>query len=158
MLSRLIYLFILLAAATLLGLGMYFQYAWHLHSCAPQVLTRYALVLVALFALFVVAVHSGKIVRIVMSVCIGLISLAGALAAAHQSWPRRIPLDFQRIGVDIESVIRSLPLADVLPKFFLGFGSCEKARWRLIELSGSEWALIAFALFIVAAFIAARRS
>jgi disulfide bond formation protein DsbB len=92
-----------------------------------------------------------------MSVCIGLISLAGALTAAHQSWPRRIPLDFQRIGVDIESVIRSLPLADVLPKFFLGFGSCEKARWRLIELSGSEWALIAFALFIVAAFIAARR-
>jgi disulfide bond formation protein DsbB len=93
-----------------------------------------------------------------MSVGIGLISLAGALVAAHQSWPRRVPLDFQRVGVDIESVIRSLPLADVLPKFFLGFGSCEKARWRLIELSGSEWALIAFALFVVAAFIAARRS
>ena len=65
MISRLIYLFVLLASAVLLGLGMYYQYALHLHSCAPQVLIRCALVLVALFALFVVAIHSGKIVRIV---------------------------------------------------------------------------------------------
>ena len=158
MLSRLIYLFVLLASASLLGLGMYFQYTWHLHSCAPQVLVRYALVLVALFALFIVAIHSGKIIRIVMSVCIGLISLAGAVVAAHQSWPRRVQLDFQRIGVDVESVIRSLPLADVLPKFFLGFGSCEKARWRLLELSGSEWALIGFIVFVIAAIVAARRA
>jgi len=146
-----------LASASLLGLGMYFQYALHLHSCAPQVLVRYAFVLAALLALFVVAIWSGKIVRIVISVGIVLVSVVGALIAANQCWPRRVPLDFQRIGVDSDAVMRMLPLADVMPKFFLGSGACEKASWRLIELSGSEWALVAFALFIVAALIAARR-
>ena len=68
MISRLIYLFIVLASASLLGLGMYVQYTLHLHSCAPQVLVRYALVLAALLALFVVAIWSGRVVRIVISV------------------------------------------------------------------------------------------
>ena len=55
------------------------------------------------------------------------------------------------------SSTRMLPLADVIPRFFYGSGACGKAHWRLIELSGSEWALVAFALFILAAVIAARR-
>jgi disulfide bond formation protein DsbB len=157
MIGRLIYLVVVLASALLLGLGMYFQYALHLHPCAPQVLVRYALALAALFALFVVAIHAGKLVRIVMSACLGVVSLAGAMAAAHQSWPRHVPLDFAKIGVNIDSVIHSLPLADVLPRFFLGSGSCDKARWSILGASGSEWAFIAFVLFMLAAFVAARR-
>ena len=158
MINRLVYLAVLLASALLLGLGMYFQYALHLHACSPQVLVRYALVFAALFALFVVAIHAGKIVRIAMSVCIGLVSLIGAAVAAHQSWPRHVPLVFAKIGVNIDSVVHALPLSDVLPKFFLGAGSCDKARWSIAGVAGSEWALIAFLLFIVAAFIAARRA
>jgi len=157
MISRIIYLAILLASALLLGLGMYFQYALHLHPCSPQVLVRYALVFAALFALFVVAVNAAKIVRIIMSVAIGWVSLIGAVLAAHQSWPRHVPLVFSSIGIDIDSVVRALPLGEVLPKFFLGVGSCDRARWTLIGLAGSEWALLAFLLFIVAAFFAARR-
>ena len=158
MIGRLIYLVVLLASALLLGLGMYFQYALHLHSCGPQVLVRYALVLAALFALFVVAINSGKLMRIVMSACIGVASLVGAVMAAHQSWPRHVPLDFAKIGVNIDTVVRSLPLADVVPRFFLGFGSCDKVRWSILGATGSEWAFAAFLLFILAAFVAARRS
>jgi len=157
MISRLIYLSVLLTSALLLGLGMYFQYALHLHPCSPQVLVRYALVFAALFALFVVAINAAKMVRIIMSVGIGLVSLIGAALAAHQSWPRHVPFVFSSIGIDIDSVIRALPLGEVLPKFFLGAGSCDKARWTLIGVAGSEWALLAFLLFIVAAFLAARR-
>jgi protein dithiol:quinone oxidoreductase len=157
MISRLIYLAVLLASALLLGLGMYFQYALHLHSCSPQVLIRYALVFTALLALFVVAINAGKIVRIVMSVGIGLVSLVGAAVAAHQSWPRHVPQIFSSVGVNLDSVIRALPLGDVLPKFFLGVGSCDGARWTMIGVAGSEWALLAFLLFIVAAFLAAHR-
>ncbi len=157
MIGRLIYLVVLLASALLLGLGMYFQYALHLHPCGPQVLVRYALVLAALFALFVVAIHSGKLVRIVMSACIGIVSLIGVVMAAHQSWPHHVPLDFAKVGVNIDAVVRALPLADVVPRFFLGFGSCDKARWSILGASGSEWAFVAFLLFILAAFVAARR-
>jgi protein dithiol:quinone oxidoreductase len=157
MISRLIYLGILLASALLLGLGMYFQYTLRLHPCGPQVLVRYTLVLAALFALFVVAINSGKLVRIVMSACIGVASLLGAVMAAHQSWPHHVPLDFAKIGVNIDSVIHSLPLADVVPRFFLGSGSCDKARWSILGATGSEWAFVAFLLFMLAAFVAARR-
>jgi len=157
MISRLIYLAVLLASALLLSLGMYFQYALHLHTCSPQVLVRYALVFAALFALFVVAINAAKIVRIIMSVGIGLVSLVGAVLAAHQSWPRQFPLVFSSIGIDIDSVVRALPLGDVLPKFFLGVGSCDKARWTIVGIAGSELAFLAFLLFIAAGFLAARR-
>jgi disulfide bond formation protein DsbB len=45
----------------------------------------------------------------------------------------------------------------VVPRFFLGFGSCDKARWSILGATGSEWAFVAFLLFILAAFVAARR-
>jgi disulfide bond formation protein DsbB len=157
MIGRLIYLSILLASALLLGLGMYFQYALRLESCGGQVLVRYALVLVALLALFAVAVNAGKLVRIVVSVGIGLAGLLGAGLAAHLSWPRHLPLDFTKLGVNVDALSRSLPLADVLPRFFLGTGDCGKARWTMIGIAASEWAFIAFLMCILAAAMAARR-
>jgi len=156
MIARLIYVFALLASALLLGLGMYLQYALHLQSCGPQVLVRYALMLAGLFALVALITGAGKIVRIAMSAGIGLISLAGAAVAAHQSWPQRIPLNAPAVGVNIDSLARSLPLADVLPRFFAGFGECDKAHWTLVGIGGSEWALIAFVALIIAAAFAAR--
>ena len=157
MIARLIYLSILLASALLVGLGMYYQYALHLQPCAPQVLVRYALVFAALFALIAVAIDAGKAVRIAMSVCIGLVSVLGAVLAAYQSWPRHVPLNFAAIGVNLESTVRAFPLADVLPRFFLSSGGCDGARWKIVGIAASEWTFFAFLVFIVAAFIAARR-
>lgn len=156
MVARLIYVFALLASALLLGLGMYLQYARHLPSCGPQVLVRYALMLAGLFALVALITGSGKIVRIAAGAGIALTSLAGAVVAAHQSWPQRVPLASSTVGVNIDSIARSLPLADVVPKFFGGAGECEKAHWTLVGVAGSEWALIAFIAFIVAGAVAAR--
>ena len=83
--------------------------------------------------------------------------LMGAAVAAQQSWPRHLPLDFAALGVNVESAVRSLPLADVLPRFFVGPADCGSARWSIAGLAASEWALLAFVLFIVAAYLAARR-
>jgi disulfide bond formation protein DsbB len=156
MLTRLIYLLILLASGLLFGLGAYFQHTLHLQPCGPQVLVRYALVFAGLFALLALITGTGKIVRIVMSVGIVLTSLAGAVVAAHQSWPHRVPLNFAQIGTRVDSLARSLPLADVLPRLFAGSGECEKARWTIVGIAGSEWALIAFIAFTLAAIFAAR--
>lgn len=157
MIARLIYLSVVLVSALLLGLGMYYQYALGLRPCAATVLTRYALIFAGLFALFAVAVDAGKIVRIVISACLGLISLLGAVLATQQSWPRHIPLDLAALGVNVESTVRSLPLADVLPTFFVGAADCGSARWNIIGVAASQWALAAFVLFLVAAYFAARR-
>ena len=151
MLTRLIYLFVLLAGALLFGLAAYFQYAWHLQPCGPQVLVRYALVLAGLFALIALITGTGKLVRIVTSAGIALASLAGAVVAAHQSWPHHVPLHYAHPDL----LTRSLPLGDVMPKLFMGSGECDK-HWSIVGISGSEWALIAFIAFIAAAFFAAR--
>jgi disulfide bond formation protein DsbB len=157
MIARLIYLSVLVVSALLLGLGMYYQYALKLHPCAPQILVRYALVLAALFALVAVAINAGKALRMAMSVCIGLTSLVGAVLAASQSWPRHVRLNFSSLGLNLESTVRALPLSDVLPTFFRSSGACDQARWTVAGIAASEWSLIAFILFLVAAFVAARR-
>ncbi len=157
MIARLIYLSVLVASALLLGLGMYYQYALKLHPCAPQILVRYALVLAALFALVAVAINAGKAVRMATSVCIGLTALMGAVLAAAQSWPRHVRLSFSSFGLNLESTVRALPLGDALPCFFLASGACDQARWTIAGIAASEWSFIAFLLFIVAAFFAARR-
>jgi len=156
MIARLIYLFALLASVLLLGLGIYIQHSMHLQSCGPQALVRYALMLAGLFALLALIAGTGRIVRIVMSTGIGLISLIGAVAAAHQSWPHRVPLNSAAVGVNLDSLARSLPLAEFAPRFFAGAAECERAHWTLVGIAGSEWALIAFVVFIVAGAVAAR--
>jgi disulfide bond formation protein DsbB len=156
MIARLTYLSVLLASALLLGLGMYYQYALKLHPCAPQILVRYALVFAALFALVAVAINAGKVVRVAMSLCIGLASLAGVALAAYQSWPRHVRLNFSALGMNLESTVRSMPLGEVLPTFFLASGACDQARWKVAGIAASEWAVLAFVLFLVAAFFAAR--
>ena len=157
MIARLIYLFVAVGAAALLGLGMYYQYALGLQACAATVLTRYALVFAGLLAVFALAVNGGRLVRIGMSVGIGLVCVLGALLAAHQSWPRRVPLESGTLGLNLDAAVRSLPLADVLPRFFMGSGSCTGTRWSVIGVNASQWALIAFATFLLAAYLAARR-
>lgn len=157
MIARLIYLSVAAASLTLLGLGMYFQIKLGLQPCAPLVLVRYALVLVGLVAVFALALNAGRIFRIVMSATLGVISVAGAALAAQQSWPRVLPLDFAKLGVNLDAAVRAMPLADVLPRFFLGSGACGRARWKILGIAGSEWAFAAFLVFVVAAYLAARR-
>ena len=157
MIARLIYLFVAVGATALLGLGMYYQYALGLQACAATVLTRYALVFAGLLAVFALAIGAGRLMRIAMSACIALVCTVGALIAAHQSWPRRVPLDPGALGLSFDTAVRSLPLADVLPRFFMGSGSCAGTRWSVIGVNASQWALIAFAAFVLASYLAARR-
>jgi disulfide bond formation protein DsbB len=157
MIARLIYLFIAVASLALLSLGLFYQFALRLQPCAPVVLIRYALVLTAVVAVFALALDLGRIYRIVMSAAIGLTAAAGAILAAYQSWPRVLAIDLAGLGVNLDAIVRGLPLADVLPKFFLGSGGCGGARWTILGVAGSQWAFAGFLLFIVAAFLAGRR-
>jgi disulfide bond formation protein DsbB len=48
-------------------------------------------------------------------------------------------------------MLNSFPLAQVLPKVFKGEGDCAKVTWTFLGLSIPEWALLWFAVLIVAA-------
>jgi disulfide bond formation protein DsbB len=95
-------------------------------------------------------------VRVATSVCIGVVSLVGALLAQTSPGPATSRSTSQPSG-STSTGRAFLPLGDVLPRFFLASGACDKARWKIVGIAASEWAFAAFLLFIVAGFIAARR-
>ena len=80
---------------------------------------------------------------------------AGAVVAGRQSWLQHNPPQILDCGPDLAYMLDSFPLAQVLPKVFKGEGDCAKVTWKFLGLSIPEWALVWFAIFIVAAIVAA---
>ena len=152
---RRIYLAIFLACAGLMAFGLYLQYVEHLEPCPLCILQRYAFVATGVVAL-IAALHSpGRIGRVIYGLLLILASGAGAVVAARQSWLQHNPPKILDCGPDLAYMLDAFPLAQVLPKVFKGEGDCAKVVWRFLGLSIPEWALVWFAILIVAAVIAA---
>jgi protein dithiol:quinone oxidoreductase len=150
---RLIYLAIFLACVGLMAFGLYLQYVEHLEPCPLCILQRYAFVATGVIAL-IAGLHSpGRIGRVIYGLLLVLASGAGAVVAARQSWLQHNPPQIQDCGPDLAYMLDSFPLTQVLPKVFKGEGDCAKVVWKFLGLSIPEWALVWFAIFIVAAVI-----
>jgi disulfide bond formation protein DsbB len=156
MITRLFYLAIAIASGWLLGMGMYIQYARGISDCGPVVLIRYGLLVAAILAIFAIVLNAGKTVRWTVSTLIGLVSLGGAWVAAHEAWSSHI-LSPAKLGIRADSLVFSLPLENVLPRFFSGVGDCASGRWNMIGLPFAQWCTLFFVLFVVLAVVAARR-
>ena len=81
-------------------------------------------------------------------------ALGGGVAMRH-AWLEHNPPKVFDCGADLGYMIESLPLSDALPMIFRGTGDCTQVLWRFLGLSIAEWALIWFAIFLVAAIVAA---
>ena len=121
------------------------------------IMQRYAFVVLGLLALIAVLINPGKILRVIFSLLIIVVALAGGGVAARQSWLQHFPPKVAECGAGLEYMIQSFPLADALPKIFQGAGDCSKVQWTFIGLSIPEWALLWFLAFVVVAWQAARR-
>jgi disulfide bond formation protein DsbB len=152
---RLTYLAVFFACVGLMAFGLYLQYAEHLEPCPLCILQRYAFVAAGVIAL-IAALHSpGRIGRVIYSLLLILASGAGAVVAVRQSWLQHNPPKILDCGPDLAYMIDAFPLSQVLPKVFKGEGDCAKVVWKFLGLSIPEWALVWFAILIVAAVIAA---
>jgi len=80
--------------------------------------------------------------------------LGGGVAMRH-AWLEHNPPKVFDCGADLGYMMESLPLSDALPMIFRGTGDCTQVLWRFLGLSIAEWALIWFAIFLVAAIVAA---
>jgi len=153
--ARLIYLAIFLACAGLMGFGLYLQHVENLEPCPLCILQRYAFIATGLVAL-IAAIHGpGRLGRWLYSVLIVVAAGSGAIVAGRQSWLQHYPPKVLDCGPDLAYMIDSFPIAQVLPKVFKGEGDCAKVAWKFLGLSIPEWALVWFAIFIVAAIVAA---
>jgi disulfide bond formation protein DsbB len=155
---RIVFGFIFVACAGLLGLAIYLQESLGLEPCPMCILQRTAFIAVGIVAL-VAAIHGprrGMLLKIYGALA-ALFAIAGAGVAARHSWLQHFPPKFESCGTDLDFLMSTFPLAQALPKIFAGTGSCSKVDWTLLGLSIPEWAfawyVILAALAIWAAFI-----
>jgi len=149
--SRLVFLAIFLACAGLMGFGLYLQHVQNLEPCPLCIFQRYAFVLTGLIALLAAVHGAGTLGRSIYAALTVLAAGTGAAIAGRQIWLQHNPPTAYDCGPDLSYMLDAFPLSQVLPKVFQGEGDCSKVVWRFLGLSIPEWALVWFALFIVAA-------
>ena len=153
--ARWVYTGMFLVCSGLIGFALYLQHAQGLEPCPMCILQRYAFVAIGVIAL-AAAVHSpGPSARWGYSALLVIFAGLGGGVAIRHAWLEHNPPKVFDCGADLGYMIESLPLADALPMIFRGTGDCTKVLWRFLGLSIAEWALIWFALFLVAAIVAA---
>ena len=152
---RLIFAAMFAVCAGLVGFGLFLQHAKGLEPCPMCILQRYAFVAIAVIALFA-AIHDPRSIgRRVYGGLLALAAAAGGGVAMRHVYLEHNPPQIYDCGADFGYMLESFPLADLLPMIFKGTGDCTKVPWRFLGLSIAEWALIWFAIFLVAAIFTA---
>jgi len=155
---RIVFAAIFLACASLIGLALYLQEEVGLEPCPMCILQRYAFVAIGIVAL-VGAIHGPRgMTANAYAALVALLALGGGGIAIRHSYLQHFPPKFESCGTDLEFLVNTFPISQALPKIFAGTGSCTKVDWTMLGLSIPEWAIVWFALFIVAsAWVALRR-
>jgi protein dithiol:quinone oxidoreductase len=153
---RLVFLFIFLACAGLIGFAIYLQEEMGLEPCPMCILQRYAFWAIGITALLG-AIHGPR--RWGTKVYAGLVVLFAVLGGGtsiRHSWLQHFPPATGSCGADLDFLINNFTLAQALPKMFSGTGECSKVQWTLLGLSIPEWALVWFVAFALVAIVLAR--
>ncbi|MEX0959119.1 MAG: disulfide bond formation protein B [Burkholderiales bacterium] len=153
--ARVIYYGIFAICAGLIAFAMYLQHAQGLEPCPMCILQRYAFILLGVIALAAAIHNPGNVGRWLYGVLIAVAGGTGAGVAARHVWLESNPPNIYDCGADLGYMIDAFPLSEALPMIFRGTGDCSEVLWRFLGLSIAEWALIWFAIFIVAGLTAA---
>lgn len=152
---RLIFATMFAVCAGLVAFGLYLQHAKGLEPCPMCILQRYAFVTIAAIA-FLAALHNPRAIgRRLYGGFLALAAATGGGVAMRHVYLEHNPPQIYDCGADFGYMLESFPLADLLPMIFRGTGDCTQVLWRFFGLSIAEWALIWFAIFLVAAVFAA---
>lgn len=148
--TRIIYLSVFLVCCSLLGFGLYLEYAVELEPCPLCVFQRIAYICIALVSL-VAAIHGPKnIANRIYSGLILLAALTGGGIAARQVWLQHLPPEkVPECGPGLEYMLDTFPLGQALKMILSGSGECAKVDWTFLGLSIAEWSLIWFVMFMV---------
>jgi len=121
--ARLVFLFVFLACAGLMGFGLYLQHALNLQPCPLCIFQRYAFVATGAIAL-VAAIHGpGRTGQAVYGMLTVLAAGTGAAIAGRQTWLQHNPPSIFECGPDLAYLLDSFPLTKVLPMIFQGEGA-----------------------------------
>jgi disulfide bond formation protein DsbB len=152
---RILYLWVAIIAAALVGFAMYLQEVEKLEPCPLCILQRYAYVTVAAAALLA-AVLPRFLGRILAWLGI-LLALAGAGVGAWHVWLQLHPPKVSACGPSLEYLVGNLPLGRALPRIFQGYGDCTEIQWTFLGITIPGWSLMGLVLLAVSLAVAQRR-
>ena len=152
---RVLYLSVFVAAAALIGFGMYLQQVDHLEPCPLCILQRYAYVVVGSLALLAAVVPRvpGRFVGWLAILC----ALSGAGVGVWHVWLQLHPPAVSACGPSLEYLVANLPLGRALPRIFQGYGDCTNIDWTFLGLSIPGWSIICLTGSALALALAQRR-
>lgn len=147
-------LLIALTCTLIFGYALYLQHIEGLMPCPMCIVQRYAMTLVAVFALLA-AVFGGRPKAFAMSkrprvlarffAWMSLLSAVfGGFVAARQSWIQWNPPEFMSCGRDFYGMIEQLPIGRYIPLIFQGSGDCAAIEYILPGLTIANLSFIAF--------------
>jgi len=140
---RRVWLAMALACIAMLAFGMYLQHVVGLEPCPMCIVQRYAMVLVALVALFGLLV-TARLPTLLVGSAVVLLTLGGAYVAARQSMLQWNPPEAVSCGRDFYGMIETFPLKQAIPMIFKGSGDCSKVDWTFLGGSIANWSFVAF--------------
>ncbi|MEC5396342.1 disulfide bond formation protein B [Uliginosibacterium sp. H1] len=147
---RLAFFLIFLFCAGLIVAGLILQHVAGLHPCPMCIMQRYAFIACGLIALIAALHHPGSGGRRFYGTLLVITALTGIGIAIRQSWLQRFPSEEVMCGPDLAYMVNSFPLGQALPMIFNGDGDCSKIDWTFLGLSLANWAILFFALVVVA--------
>lgn len=145
--TRLIYLYIFLFCASLLGIAMYMEHVMMLEPCPLCIMQRVfflATGIVALVAFIHNPVARGKVIYGAVA---SVLAAAGGGFAIRQIYLQHLPADeVPACGPSIGYMIEQFPLRDVLAVMFSGDGNCAEIVWQdpVLNMSIPQWSLVGF--------------
>jgi protein dithiol:quinone oxidoreductase len=142
---------IALACIGMLAFGMVLQHVVGLEPCPMCIVQRYALVLIAVCAIFCWAsglnrskkTGAGGLQK-AFAVLATLFAASGAFVAARQSFLQWYPPEVVSCGRDFYGMVEMFPLKRAIPMIFKGSGDCSKVDWTFLGGSIANWSFVAF--------------
>jgi protein dithiol:quinone oxidoreductase len=134
---------IALACVAMLGFGLYLQHVVGLEPCPMCIVQRYALILVAVCAVFIWAINR-KGIQTALGIMALIFAGGGAFVAARQSFLQWYPPEVLSCGRDFYGMVETFPLKRAIPMIFKGGGDCTKVDWTFLSGSIANWSFIAF--------------
>lgn len=134
---------IALGCVAMLSFGFYLQHVGGLEPCPMCIVQRYAMILIAIWAI-IAAATGVKGIQISASWLVVITALGGAFVAARQSWLQWYPPEIASCGRDIYGMIETFPLQNLVPMILKGSGDCTKIDWTFLGGSIANWSFVCF--------------
>lgn len=145
--TRLIYLYIFLFCATLLGIAVYMQQFMLLEPCPLCINQRIFFGLTGFLSLIAFIHNPQPKGRLIYGFVSAAFALGGGGLALRQIWLQHLPKDqVPSCGPSLGYMLDEFPFGDVLRAMFTGDGNCAEVLWRdpVIGMNIPEWSLSGF--------------